>query len=323
MSSTSPSQRRSPVSASVDPSESLPRKSWLAGKVADYLELIKPRIAVMVLITVSMGFFLGLTVESSSRLPADWKLLTLFHALWGIALIATASNSLNQWYEVSSDRLMTRTSNRPLPTGRMSSLEVCLFGAGCVVVGFLHLWVFVNSVTALLTLLTFLLYVGLYTPLKRVTPFCTAIGAIPGALPPILGWFSATSTIAWEPLLLFGILFSWQFPHFYAIAYLYDEDYSRAGLKMLPRSEKIPHLPGLLSILFASTFLLVCFCPLFLFHAGWSYTFIALVLGTYYLRAAVSFWRIPARQTAQRLLIRSLICLPLLLISLVWEQVMQ
>ncbi|MBC8114429.1 MAG: protoheme IX farnesyltransferase, partial [Candidatus Saccharimonas sp.] len=205
-------------------------------RVADYTQIAKPRISLMVLLTVTVGYLLGI--------DGAWSAVTLFHAWFGIALVAMGSSALNQWFERETDGRMRRTMNRPLPSGRLRPAEVLTLGIVCGVVGTVYLAAFVNGPTAALTALTFVLYAGVYTPLKRVTSLCTAVGAIPGALPPVLGWLAAGGRLDWTAGSLFGLLFLWQFPHFLAIAWLHKDDYCAAGLRMLPAGRSLPHVTG-------------------------------------------------------------------------------
>ena len=220
------------------PLTSVRTTTTLASRVADYVEIAKPRISVMVLITVSVGFALGSF--------GAWDSVLLVNALIGIALVATASSAFNQVIERHSDSKMDRTANRPIPSGRMSAAEVASFGAVCGVSGVVWLAASVNLVTTLLTALTFVLYVIAYTPLKSRSYLCTTVGAVPGALPPVLGWTAAGAPLDERALALFGILFLWQFPHFLAIAYLHRDAYQRAGLKMLPGGN-VPRMVGWLA----------------------------------------------------------------------------
>jgi heme o synthase len=191
-----------------------------------YVVLTKPDVTFLVVITTVAGFYLG------ARGPLDW--LLLLHTLCGTMLVAGGTAALNQYVERDMDAVMRRTASRPLPTGQLSTREVLAFGIGTILIGFVWLLAMVNALAALIALATCLLYLGTYTPLKKRTPLATAVGAFPGALPPLIGWAAATGTISLGGWILFAILFFWQFPHFMAIAWMYREDYARAGIKMLP-----------------------------------------------------------------------------------------
>lgn len=289
------------------------RPTWSAAAISrlgDYGQLIKPRISLMVLLTVSVGYFLA--NDDSEAAP-------LWLACLGIGLTAACSSSLNQWWEQDSDARMHRTMDRPLPSGRMSSAEVLSFGLVCGIAGLAILTLWVNGLTATLTAATCLLYVLIYTPLKSRTLLCTTLGAIPGALPPVLGWTSAGRDLDAGAGALFAILFLWQFPHFLAISWLYRRDYADAGLKMLPTGRHSDRVVGLSAVAYALCLLAVSLVPTTIGMAGPSYGCCAVVLTAAYLTGAVRFaWR-PHRSTARGLLAVSLLHLPLLLLILTWD----
>ncbi len=282
-----------------------------SARLADYLVLTKPRISVLVLLTVSAGYALG---------SADlWRGTPLLCALIGIALVAAASSAFNQLLERDSDALMPRTVNRPLPAGRLSVPEVLLFGLFTGILGIAWLALFVNAATAVLSGLTLVLYAGLYTPLKRRTSFCTAVGAIPGALPPVLGWAATGAPLDSSAFSLFAILFLWQFPHFLAIAWIYRAEYARAGLKMLPVRGLLPRVTGLMAVGYALVLVPLSLFPSACGLAGNAYVAVALVLGVAYLAAAVRFAANESLRSARLLLWTSLVYLPVLLVTLVWD----
>jgi len=280
-------------------------------RVADYTEIAKPRISLMVLLTVTVGYLLGI--------DGAWSTVTLFHAWFGIALVAMGSSAVNQWIERETDGRMRRTMNRPLPSGRLSPAEVLTLGIVCGTVGTAYLTAFVNGPTAAMAALTFVLYAGVYTPLKRVTSLCTAVGAIPGALPPVLGWLAAGGCLDWSAGSLFGVLFLWQFPHFLAIAWLHRDDYCAAGLRMLPAGRSLPHVTGLLAVGYALGLIPVSLLPAYFGLAGLAYSVTALVLGIVYLIASIQFACDETRESARRVLWTSLVYLPLVLIVLTWD----
>lgn len=277
----------------------------------EYLVLIKPRIAVMGLVTVAMGCLLANTGE--------WSAVTLGHSLLGIGLVAASCSALNQWLERDSDRLMARTMDRPLPSGRISPAEVLGFGLGLWLVGTLELVWFVNGLTALLASATLLLYVVVYTPLKRCTSFCTAIGAIPGAMPPVLGWVAAGGDLDAGAFALFATLFIWQFPHFLAIAWLYREQYAAAGLRMLPQTRPAPRIIGWLCVGYALALIPVSLLLKDAALAGDVFALIAIVLGLGYVLFSVRFLLDETVKTARQLLWYSLVYLPALLLALTWD----
>ncbi|QDV18236.1 Protoheme IX farnesyltransferase 1 [Gimesia panareensis] len=295
----------------VEESKTAARPISLA-RLADYLELTKPRISTMALISVALGYTLG-----SAH---SWSLLPLVHALLGIGLVAVGCNSLNQLLEIKSDKLMPRTTGRPLPSGRLSVSEVLVFGILCALAGIFYLAMMVNLLTAFLSMLTLVLYVVVYTPLKRCTSFCTTIGAIPGAMPPILGWTAAGGTLNTASFSIFAIMFLWQFPHFLAIAWLYRHQYHQAGLKMLPAADPAPRMIGWMCVIYATLLIPVSLLPQYVSLAGSVYSAVALVLGIAYLIFSVRFLKDETRQTARELIWCSLIYLPVLLITLTWDR---
>lgn len=280
-------------------------------RLADYVEIAKLRISLMVLMTVSVGYVLALQTASS--------FIPLLHACLGVSLVAIGASAVNQWIERETDGLMRRTRNRPLPGGRLAPAEVLTFGFVCAIVGCTYLLLTVNVMTAAFTGLTFVLYAGVYTPLKRITSLCTAVGAIPGALPPVLGWLAAGGQLDWMAFSLFGVLFLWQFPHFLAIAWMYRDDYCAAGLRMLPAGKSMPHVTGLLAVGYALGLIPVSLLPAYLGESGLMYTCVAVVLGTAYLMASIQFAWVETRTSARRVLLTSLVYLPVLLLVLTWD----
>src|SRR5450432_2425151 len=199
----------------------------LRWKIAAYYTLTKPEVNLLILMTTSAGYYLGLR--------GPFHFAGLFNTLVGTLLVASGTATLNQWMEKSWDARMRRTANRPLPSGRLSSREGFLFGAFLSLAGGLYLALLVNRLASLLAISTLLSYLMVYTPLKRRTPLCTLLGAFPGAMPTLIGWAGASGAITGQAMFLFAVLFLWQFPHFLAIALMYREDYERAGFHMLPR----------------------------------------------------------------------------------------
>ncbi|HET6425301.1 MAG TPA: heme o synthase [Planctomycetaceae bacterium] len=297
------------------------RSEWahtLAARCTDYIELAKPRIAVMVLITVAVGYLVG------QQGPWTWDaaaLMKLWHAWIGIAIVAAGSSALNQWWEQKTDARMRRTSNRPLPAGRLFSHEVLMFGLSAALIGSVYLAWQVNLLTAVLTAATFVLYAGVYTPLKRWTSFCTAVGAIPGAMPPVLGWVASGQPLDWTAFALFAVMFFWQFPHFLAIAWLYQDDYANAGLRMLPGVHPARGVTGLMATAYALGLIPISLLPTWWGIAGSAYAAVALLLGIGYLAASIGFAWNESRASARRVLWISLVYLPLLLMMLAGDHV--
>ncbi len=272
-------------------------------RVRDFVELCKPKIAVMGLYTVAIGFFVG------SR--GLWNASLLLHSLLGIGLVAVACSVLNQLIERDTDRRMFRTASRPIPTGRISPSEALVFGVSAGVIGLTWLALRVNPLTAVLGAVTLLSYVGLYTPLKRWTGLSTVIGAIPGALPPVLGWTAAGGSLDAGAFALFATLFLWQFPHFLAIAWLLREQYANAGLKMMPRLSG--RGIGLLAVGYGAALIPASLLPRFCGLAGDFYALTAIGLGLAYLWSAIGFARHGDDAAARRVLWASFLYLPTLL----------
>ena len=284
-------------------------KSWLTV----YSELTKARLTFMVLLTTLVGFYVGF------RGAMDY--LLMFHTLLGTGLVASGAAALNQLLEWRFDALMRRTADRPLPSGRLQPDTVLVFGGLCSAAGLVYLAWEVNLLTSLLGAITLASYLFIYTPLKRVTTLNTVIGAIPGALPPLMGWTAARNEINAEGWSLFAILFFWQLPHFLAIAWMYREDYARAGYAMLPvfdpdgrrtARQAISHTLGLLPI---------SLCPFLFRFEGVMYLAGALVLSLGFLWQAIQFSRELNFQRARRLFYASIIYLPLLLGLMVFDKI--
>jgi heme o synthase len=288
-----------------------PAPAIARSRAADYLELAKPRISAMVLITVAAGAILA-TVG-----PIDWP--GLFQTLLGAALVATGASALNQLLERDSDALMRRTEARPLPAGRLQPIEVAILGATFGSLGVWYLAFSGQKLAALVAAGTFVGYVFLYTPLKRLTTLNTLIGAVPGAMPPVIGWVSVRGSIDMEIVVLFLILFLWQVPHFLAIAWIYKRDYARAGLKMLPVVDESGISTGRQMICYCLSLLSVSLLPLSSGRAGVFYLVGALLLGGLFLMTAFAFARRPGLDRARSVLRASLVYLPLLLALLLLD----
>lgn len=275
----------------------------------DLLDLVKPRISSMVLVTVALSVF----VASGGR-PAFWILL---HTLIGTALVAASSGAFNQWLERFTDVHMKRTKNRPLPAGRMSVGEVLTFGVATLIAGTAYLALTVGWLPTMWALATWVVYVCIYTPMKVLTNWNTTVGAISGALPILIGASAVHPTISWQIAAMLGVLFFWQFPHFIAIAWIYRHEYAKAGLKMVTTTDPSGRKAGVYSVLGAVLLLLVSFLPL-MSNAAFSgvsigYTIIAVMLGVYQLKAAWGFQQQLDDTSARKLLKASIIYLPLAL----------
>ena len=270
----------------------------------DYIALTKPRITWLILMSTGVGYFFGAR--------GGWHFLTLLHTIIGTGLIASGTAALNQWYERAADGKMKRTQDRPLPSGRVSANKALIFAILISVAGFMELFIGVNALTGWLGLFTLLSYLFVYTPLKQVSPHSTTIGAIPGAMPPLIGFAAASGTLTWDAWILFAILFFWQFPHFYAIAWMYREDYERAGIRMLPVVEPDGESTARRILLYSLILIPISMVPKFLAMTGNLYLAGALALGLLFLYAGVRVSFDRTRREARRVLLASVIYLPVL-----------
>ena len=283
--------------------------SFLRQRLADYAELCRPRIAMLTMISVAVGFTLASPIVFHGGVLAI--------SLVGIVLLVAASSILNQVLERVTDRKMVRTQSRPIAAGRLALAEAICVAVGITIVGFCLLWTFANPTTAVATLATLQIYVLAYTPLKTRTSLCTTVGAVPGAMPPVLGWLAAGGEFGIEAICLFSFFFVWQFPHFLAIGWIHREDYNRAGLRMLPSFSDDGFLTGLFAAIYAAVFVPVSALPAYVELSGDLYLITAIGLSVCYLvHALVFFWK-RTDANARRLLYVSLLCLPLLLAALV------
>ena len=272
-------------------------------KFRDYLALTKPEVNLLVLMTTAAGYYLA----SRGPLHTTW----LINTVLGTLLVASGTATLNQWMERVWDGQMRRTASRPLPSGRVSALEALLFGIILSVAGGLYLTIAVNRLAALLAIATLLSYLLIYTPLKPKTPLCTALGAVPGAMPALIGWAGASSSIDSHAWFLFAFLFLWQFPHFLAIALLYREDYARAGYRMLPDFDADgrftrAEILGFSLVLVASTMVVG-------FRAGAIALFTVCAAGAFLLYPVSRLAQTTSRAAARRVVHASVIYLPMVL----------
>ena len=295
-----------------------PRPGTTATLIHDFRELFKVRVTGLVIVTGWAGFYLGSMQSGISTLQRG-----LLDTLFGIGLVSAGAGALNQALERSTDARMLRTSDRPLPSGRISLAEGVLAGLGALGLGAYWLLLHTNLLTVSLALLTAFTYVAVYTPLKRVTSLATFIGAFPGAMGPMLGWTAARGRIEWPAIALFAILFVWQFPHIMAIAWLYRHDYARAGIRMLPVVQPDGLSTVVEALFYAVLMIPVSLTPCYLGMAGAAYGILAGLLGLFYLAYTIRFRRIlraqsesESRMLARDLLKVSVIYLPLLLTTL-------
>jgi len=279
------------------------------GVFSDFAELVKARLTLLVLLTTAVGFYLG------AHGPVN--LLALLHAVFGAALAAAGAAALNQWWERRLDALMHRTKSRPIPAGRMLPLSALIAGSLLAIAGIIYLRFNCNSLSAWLAAATIVIYIFAYTPLKRISTANTLVGAIPGALPPMIGWAAASGRVdpgAWS---LFAILFFWQLPHFFAIAWMYREDYARAGFEMVSKGDDTGARSASQSVLFCMLLLLVSGIPAFLGVVNSIYLGVELILNGLFIIVAMRFLRTQLATDARRLFLTSIAYLPLLLLALV------
>jgi heme o synthase len=278
----------------------------------DLLELTKPRITLLILVCTAVGYSFG------CRTP--FRLLTFLQVLLGTALMASGTSALNQWYEADSDAKMSRTRERPIPAGRMKRSHGFGFAMLLSAAGFAELWFGANPLTAALGLFTLLSYILAYTPLKRRSQACTTVGALPGAMPPLIGYAAASGGLDARALALFLILFVWQFPHFYAIAWMYREDYARGGIRMLPVTE--PDGESTAKRIVACSVLLVpiSLVPLLFGMTGLVYSIAAVTAGLGLLHFGMRLVRERTSVRARHVLLASVLYLPILFAIMVIDR---
>jgi protoheme IX farnesyltransferase len=284
----------------------------LRERMSAYVELTKPRITFLIVLTSAAGFCLG------AKGGIDY--IRFAHAMLGVALLSSGIATLNQYMERDLDGLMRRTQLRPLPTGRLAPLEALIFGAGLTLIAEVYLALLVNPLTALLGLTVVAGYLFMYTPLKTRTTLSTAVGAFPGAMPPLIGWTAASGEMTIGSWVLFAILFLWQFPHFLAIAWMYREDYARAGIIMLPVVEPEGRITGQQIVAYTLMLLPVSLIPTFIGISGRIYFYGAIILGLLFLFSSITAALSKSRQQARRLLLASVLYLPLLFGLMVLNQ---
>jgi protoheme IX farnesyltransferase len=288
------------------------RELSLRERLSAYLELTKPRITFLIVLTAAAGFCLG------AKGGLDY--VKFAHAMCGIALLSSGIAALNQYIERELDARMRRTASRPLPTGKLAPFEALLVGTGLTVVAEIYLALLVNQLTALFGLTVITGYLFMYTPLKTRTTLSTFVGAFPGAMPPLMGWTAASNEVATGAWVLFAILFLWQFPHFLAIAWMYREDYGRAGIRMLPVVEPEGRVTGQQIVAYTLMLVPVSLLPTMIGISGRVYFYGAIVLGLLFLLSSISAALSKSRQQARRLLLASVLYLPLLFGLMVLNQ---
>ena len=289
------------------------KQSVFTQRAADYIQLIKPRLVVMILITTAAGFYLG------AQQTIEW--IRCLHTLIGAGLAAAGVLGLNQYLERDVDAQMKRTQDRPLPDGRMNPLEALIVSAALTGSGMLYLTFIVNTLSGFVLSLIVVSYLFLYTPLKRKTSLCTLVGAVPGALPPVVGWVAARGSLTGEAWVLFTILFLWQIPHSLAIAYIYREDYAKAGFRLLP----VIHPDGASTcrqiVINCVALLGIGLLPALYNIAGSIYFFTALLSGIAFLAFGIYLARAHSVKAARYVLYASLLYLPVVFITMALDKI--
>ncbi|MBI4547542.1 MAG: protoheme IX farnesyltransferase [Ignavibacteriae bacterium] len=284
--------------------------------VLDYLELMKPELTSLSVLTALCGFYLAT--------KGGFNYWLFFHTAVGTLCVGGAAGALNQYIERNYDALMKRTERRPLPSGRLHPRAVLLFGTLLSIVGMFQLRFLVNPLTGFLAFITFTTYLFLYTPLKRMTPLSTLVGGFPGALPPVIGWTAVRNELSIEALILFAILFCWQMPHFFSLAWMYRKDYARAGFKVLPVLDENGTRTSRQILFFCTALIPASLALHYVGTTGLLSAAIALTLGVAFLLSGIALWRCAGRRGpealgkinfyARRLFFASLLYLPTLLI---------
>jgi len=281
-------------------------------RFTDYLALTKPEINLMIAISTGASFFLGAEGDAQ-RFP--WT--TLIHAVFGTLLLAGGAAALNQWIELPFDIQMRRTARRPVAAGKIEPVQAWWFGTGLSLLGAVYLAVLATPLASVLAVLTLLSYLFVYTPMKRKTPLCTLIGAIPGAAPPLIGWAAARGSLDATVWVLFGILFLWQFPHFMSIAWLYREDYARAGYRVLPSREEAGRFVNLQVLIPSLGLLFLTLLPVIRGGVGWWYAAATLAAACVFFSYCVRFVLGKTNSSARCLLAASICYLPTILALMV------
>jgi protoheme IX farnesyltransferase len=280
----------------------------MTSKLRDYYTLTKPEVNLLILMTTSAGYYLGS--------HGGFKFAGLINTLIGTLLVASGTATLNQWMESAWDRQMRRTANRPIPSGRLSSLHALLFGISLSLAGGAYLVLTVNRLSAVLAISTLLSYLLIYTPLKRVTPLCTLLGAVPGAMPTLIGWAGGAGVIDRHAWYLFAILFLWQFPHFLAIAMMYKDDYARAGYRMLPSFDADSRFTRIEIVFFTIALIVTSMLPV-IDRGGAYYALVMLLAGAFLLYHSSKLAASSTTTLARGLVHASVMYLPIVLVIMV------
>lgn len=288
------------------------RPLGLRERLAAFAELTKPRIAFMLVLSAAAGFYMGSAGSFDVRL--------FVNSMIGIAMLAFGVATLNQYVERRTDAFMERTAGRPLPTGRVTPVEALVFGLLLCLGAEIYLYFLVNPLTAVLGTSVIIGYVLLYTPLKPVTSASTAIGAIPGAMPPLMGWTSSADEISLGAWILFVFLFLWQFPHFFAIAWMYKEQYANAGIKMLPVVDPDGRLTARQIVMFTILLVVISVAPFFFGMTGFVFPLVTLLLGLWFMWQSVRTARAKTPEMSRKLLMVSVIYLPIVFLAMVLDK---
>ena len=283
------------------------------GKIQDYAQLIKLRLSFVVVFSAIMGYYLG-TYGQSSWAILGWLFLGGF-------LVTGASNAINQILEKDTDKLMSRTSSRPLPAGRMSMAEAIISAGIMSIAGISILWFALNQLCGFLGTIALLSYAFLYTPLKKISSISVFVGAIPGALPPLIGWVAATGSIGLVGVLLFSIQFIWQFPHFWAIAWVLDDDYKKAGFRMLPSRGGKDKFSAFQTLAYSAMLIPIGLLPYFLGFTGWISAVIVVLAGLMLVWPSARLYIFVDNKSASKLMFSSFIYLPIVLLALVLDKI--
>jgi protoheme IX farnesyltransferase len=281
-------------------------------RFSDYYQFVKFRLSFLVVLSAALSFAFGSQV-------IDWT--RLMYLVIGGFLVTASSNGYNQIIERDLDKLMQRTSNRPLPSGRMSLAEAHIIAFVTGLSGVLILWLRINMYCGVLGLLALVLYVAVYTPLKRKTPFAVFVGAFPGAIPTMLGWVAATNQFGLGALLVFSLQFIWQFPHFWAIAWVLDDDYKKAGFKMLPSEGGRDKSSAFQTVVYTLILIPISLMPFFFHMVGYIGSAVILVCGIAFLTQALKLFRTCEIKAAQQLMFGSFIYLPIVQIALLIDKI--
>lgn len=286
---------------------------YKGSKFRAYVELLKPRLSMLVAFSCAFGY--GLAVRGNF----NWITLTML--TFGGFLLSGASVCVNQILEKDLDKLMNRTKNRPLPSERLSMNEAMIFGLICLLVSVVILWIYTNPLTVILSVVSMILYSFVYTPLKRVGPIAVFVGAIPGALPPLLGWIAATNSITHDALIIFGIQFIWQFPHFWAIAWVCDDDYKKAGFKLLPSGGGKDHNTSIQIAIYTLFLIPLGLLPAKFGVTGIDSAIVATLCGVAFLAATFSLMKTGSQKSAKRIMFGSFLYLPIVQIAFLLDKI--